>query len=373
MVNRYAQFDGSTGYITVPSDSALNLGTGDFTITVRANTTYDSTKFIMNKYGGGVGYFVRYLYQLHRMELYTGGSVGKVAYFDLPVGTNGWHHIVFVKSSSTVTAYFDGLSQTVTGSADTTNIDSVVAVTLGKFAATNFLGSIDDLRIYKAALTSEEIANIYNSGMGTEYNISQTPVSGPASFVLPFNSDFDSLGRIYDSINNLAATKTGGVSILSFPPYGSNLITNGTFNSDLSDWSYSAGISWVSGAARSYLTSIGTSEIYQETATTSISKEYQLMFTINNAIAGSSLQVYFGDDVSPVVSSFVLPSGYSSYSYNVKPLGRNNTVKFVFTYGGSGTNSASLDNVVLREINPTVSMRTRSRGFYGANKGFYRK
>jgi hypothetical protein len=32
MADNYLTFDGSTGFITVPNDAALNVGTGDFSI-----------------------------------------------------------------------------------------------------------------------------------------------------------------------------------------------------------------------------------------------------------------------------------------------------------------------------------------------------
>jgi hypothetical protein len=79
------------------------------------------------------------------------------------VPLNSWSHVVVVWDGQNVELYVNSLLKTrvVTGgigpSATTLNVGA-------ETAARQFLGSIDDLRIYDRALTSSEIAGLYAEG-----------------------------------------------------------------------------------------------------------------------------------------------------------------------------------------------------------------
>ena len=83
----------------------------------------------------------------------------------------GWHHIVGVFTSATDRAlYVDGAAD----GTDTTSVTfdpSAKLALLGAFRATsqinNFVGSIDDARLYNRALTASEIRTLYQQGAAT--------------------------------------------------------------------------------------------------------------------------------------------------------------------------------------------------------------
>ena len=49
MPNSYSSYDGSTGFVTVPSNAALNLGTGDFTICFWGKLNSGILQYILDK------------------------------------------------------------------------------------------------------------------------------------------------------------------------------------------------------------------------------------------------------------------------------------------------------------------------------------
>ena len=96
----------------------------------------------------------------------------------IDVDDGEWHHYCLVFSPSDTRLYVDGvLSDTTTSNTDTQDFRYRV---LGGHGNTTYTygqaphGDMDDVRIYKAELTSTQVSKIYNSGNGTEEeNIAQ--------------------------------------------------------------------------------------------------------------------------------------------------------------------------------------------------------
>ncbi|MGA0559287.1 LamG-like jellyroll fold domain-containing protein [Larkinella sp. VNQ87] len=80
---------------------------------------------------------------------------------------NTWHHIVMVYSGNTGRMYFDGALLSTTSNLPKTTIDDCIGGEL-KFGAQSldfpnyFYGAIDDIRIYRKALTDSEVQALYN-------------------------------------------------------------------------------------------------------------------------------------------------------------------------------------------------------------------
>ena len=88
--------------------------------------------------------------------------------FNTPTLNNVWHHIVYTKNGTSHAIYVDGsLDQTFTSNAD---ISWVQPLFIGKrwnksYDVFWFNGIIDDVRIYNRALSTEEVALLYQQGL----------------------------------------------------------------------------------------------------------------------------------------------------------------------------------------------------------------
>ncbi|MFA5167830.1 MAG: LamG domain-containing protein [Candidatus Omnitrophota bacterium] len=146
-------FDGSGDYLSVPSSTDFNFGTGDFTIDfwVRFNTLA-STYFVSRNSGSDTNSF-GILYNGTNLVFYTQGSViaGGGAW---SATVNTWYHIAAVRSGTSARLYVNGvqLGDTRTNS---TNISSSQPVVVG---ATRLVGGsilyqlngwLDEVRISK--------------------------------------------------------------------------------------------------------------------------------------------------------------------------------------------------------------------------------
>ncbi|HSI20581.1 MAG TPA: LamG domain-containing protein [Verrucomicrobiae bacterium] len=176
-------FDGSADYVSVPDNANLDFAYNqDFSVGVwikapstQANTGTTYNNIIHKWNGSGV---VGYPYTL-RIQNQTSGTAGKITAFrsddlsnnpslssTVTVNDNLWHHVAFVKSGSTLRLYVDGVangSTTDTTTGDTTNASPL---TIGARGTNYFQGSLDEVRIYSAALSGANVAALYNGGRG---------------------------------------------------------------------------------------------------------------------------------------------------------------------------------------------------------------
>lgn len=87
-----------------------------------------------------------------------------------------WHHIVVVRAGSSLNAYIDGVAVTLTarttGGAPTATISTGNPTkfgTVGGVTDAHFNGSIDEVGVWNRVLTSTEVTNLYNGGVGLPY------------------------------------------------------------------------------------------------------------------------------------------------------------------------------------------------------------
>ncbi len=90
---------------------------------------------------------------------------------------NTWYHIVVVNSGGTITLYINTVSQ---GTATLGTGKTALRANRFELALTNqssyLNGDIDLLYIWNRAITTNEIATLYNSGNGCEFGLGQTYV-----------------------------------------------------------------------------------------------------------------------------------------------------------------------------------------------------
>ena len=164
-------FDGISTYVSLgnPGNSPLNVGTSDFTIASWIKTTDGGgQRCIVSSTGSSRG--VRFgltgghpYYLIGDGTTYRESSIGSAV-----VNDGNWHHlvIVFSRTSSTATAYVDGMSSGVDSfSASIGSANSGSTKVIGAMAAGTGLinGTIDDVRIYNRALSQAEITALYGT------------------------------------------------------------------------------------------------------------------------------------------------------------------------------------------------------------------
>ena len=172
-----AVFDGASGLV-VPDNDAYNFETSDFSIGVWVKTDDTSKMMVWQESGAnGPGDNQAWLRigdnssdRLLRFatEDSGGGAILNVGEAETGGVSDGeWHYVVTVREGSTTRMYIDGdLVKEMDKSAikDVSNEqDFKIAMQEGEDGYhTFFTGQLDDMVIYNKALTSEEVAELYN-------------------------------------------------------------------------------------------------------------------------------------------------------------------------------------------------------------------
>jgi hypothetical protein len=180
-------FDGFDDYIRVPDHPTLNFGTGDFSISV-----FIYARSIVepgDQYPGSVVMDKRYTYDpgmytpgysQWQIKWWLGDNIGFMTYSyegsevhgpdDLVF--NRWYHVVAVREAGTMSVYVDGnpvVQQLLPARDVSTPMDMFIGVD-GKHLLVDagskcyFDGIIDDIRIFRRALSQDEIDRLYHQG-----------------------------------------------------------------------------------------------------------------------------------------------------------------------------------------------------------------
>ncbi|MBU1000890.1 LamG domain-containing protein, partial [Patescibacteria group bacterium] len=161
-------FDGND-YVDCGTNSSLDL-TSAMTVEAWINTTSSDT---WNQIAG------KWLDTTNGYVIYQ-GSTGQYAIVqigvdghkwqlegDITINDGNWHHIVGTYDETTLKLYVDGIlddSSTSYSGNMTTNAASV-AIGARSSSTDYFIGSIDEVRIYKRALTADEVKAQYTQGI----------------------------------------------------------------------------------------------------------------------------------------------------------------------------------------------------------------
>ncbi len=150
-IGQALSFDGSDDYISL--GSSVNLGTThSISLWVKSDATAGNRSFLR---GAAAGNFLRYTTSQYQYRE-NGSTATKAG----TLTTSIWKHVVVIREEMTVTFYEDGVSLG-TSSLTTNNNQSVDYLN----APENFFdGSLDDVRIYNRALSSDEVKALYQMG-----------------------------------------------------------------------------------------------------------------------------------------------------------------------------------------------------------------
>ncbi len=170
-----AGFTGTQG-ILVKSNGILNLGTGDFSVSVWIKTTSSTRMLVWQEAGRNQTGDNQSWLRLNdnttdrRMRFNTefpgGGSIVNIGEpGDMRDGV--WHHVVCVREGLSMRVYVDNVmvgSLTAPSVRDVTGAqDFKIAFQEGPTSFSNYyIGALDDLAIYYKALTVQEISDLFN-------------------------------------------------------------------------------------------------------------------------------------------------------------------------------------------------------------------
>lgn len=196
-------FDGSGDYISIPNDSTLQLGGGNWTIECWVNGPSQAIKVILSKRNSSSS---------HEWLIYTtaNGTIG----FASNEGTiginstvtlnNSWQHIAVVNVGTVVTMYINGVS---VGSVSATlnNSTNNIGIGAGSAGDSQFTGYISNVRIVKGSA-------LYTSNF-TPPTSTLTAVVGTSLLTCQSNRFKD------NSSNNFTLTPTGNVSVSKESPF----------------------------------------------------------------------------------------------------------------------------------------------------------
>ena len=209
-------FDGSGDYIDVTDNTSINFGQDvDFTIGAWVKTTQaaaaGSWPMIVNKeYDSAGGTRQGYALVLHNSDISSiwyfnvvvNGSF-YVASGSSDIADGQWHHIMGVRRGSTIYAYQDGVlaNTAVASSGDTSRaVDLRIGAISGTGVWDYYQGNIDELRIYRRALDTNEILHLSEWGPGS---------------IVQYKFDEGSGSSAYDSSGNAA---TGSITEAIYSP-----------------------------------------------------------------------------------------------------------------------------------------------------------
>lgn len=173
-INTAYSFDGTNDYIDLGTTRIIDTSS-DFTISswVKWTSTGYVAGSIFARDGGGAG---QNEFSLMRWPgggnneniLFNVGNSNVVTNADL-LGDGAWHHIVGVKSGSTLYIYVDG-SLDKSGAFGSTVLYSVSTKIGARGSVSNYFGgTIDEIGVWSRALSSTEITQLYNGGSGISY------------------------------------------------------------------------------------------------------------------------------------------------------------------------------------------------------------
>ena len=187
IINNASEYDG-TQHATIDSISLIPEGNENFTVSawVNSDTWDDGNERAIVKWGtSNPG-------ELMLLQYTSDGNGGiGVAFFgddhNFPtVDLSGsWHHLVIVVGFENITFWLDGVSNG-SQSTGTRAIDAAQNFSIGRFnpGSTRFFdGEIDEVGIWNRTLTSIEISDLYNNGLGLSF--------GEDAFKVILNSPID--------------------------------------------------------------------------------------------------------------------------------------------------------------------------------------
>ena len=230
-------FNGSTGYLTIPRNTAFDISTGDFTIECWFNTAIANSNFqrifsIDNTSGSNTASTVTIAFEIGSTGIVIAaysGATGYGATTATALSTNTWYHLALVRNGSTFTGYINGTSAGSSTFAGTLNYAALAAPSIGAWNNSGWSrfinGFVSNVRIVKGTA-------VYTSAF--------TPPTAPLSAITNTSLLITGTGQgmfnnstfVDQGPNALTVTATGAPVYSGLSPFGNtyagSVLLNGT-------------------------------------------------------------------------------------------------------------------------------------------------
>ena len=181
-VGQAFQFDGTTGYVSVPASSSLNVGTNQgLTIEAWIKPNQVSTLGFLAEWNNGAGGYAS-SFTINEPSVYGGGGPGSLFANIVDTGGN-WHTIssagnllstssfnhvavTYDKSSGTAALYLNGTNVASQNLGVFTPLTTYNLVLGSRPSSYYFNGLMDEMSLYSMALSADQIQAIYDAGNG---------------------------------------------------------------------------------------------------------------------------------------------------------------------------------------------------------------
>ena len=172
--NSAYSFDGINNYITVPNSTALQFGTGDFTVNYWLKTASNLQGILLSKTQNdgvqGISNYINYPSNGVVYSRYDFGEENHLWTSD-PLNNNIWHMVTNTRQGNNIKIYIDGVLKVTKTTSSIKNINNSNHLVFGANNSINgewFNGSIDNIKFYSGILTNAEILAEFNSTEGCE-------------------------------------------------------------------------------------------------------------------------------------------------------------------------------------------------------------
>jgi hypothetical protein len=162
-----ASFNGTNQFLSRASNSTLQLGGTDFTISFWANASTNGYIIGGDRASMGNGYAVRWNASGFEF-LYSDGAWNFLT--NMPAAANTWNFVTYTLTGSTMRRYLNGSlvgTETLTVPIQTLNGSTFYLATDN--STQSFGGSLANTAIWKRALTASEVTQLFNNGAGRTY------------------------------------------------------------------------------------------------------------------------------------------------------------------------------------------------------------
>ncbi len=232
-------FDGSNDYVDCGSDSSLDVGTNDFSVSAwckvstKGGSDYHDIVAKGNTLGSGDGWGICLVESNNTIFFDTNGDVARQNAIS-PSDSwefGKWYHIVGTRSNSadTLKLYLNGVLVATNASATNDDLgDASINFKIGTSeSGRETKGNISEVAIYNSALTINQVKTIYN---GREpYNHKEGVASG----------NLQAWYRMGDGVldsKHLAETDTQAISDMVTPTLGNDLFDADAYASGTGGW-----------------------------------------------------------------------------------------------------------------------------------------
>ena len=244
-INGALSFDGMDDYVDM-ADTVKSYLETDYTILawIKTNTVSSNNAIAAYRHTVDVYPLIFQLSQNNADIYFTvrdnSLNTAQAVYPDV-FTTNTWYHVAGVRKSDIVNIYVNiigGIEDTATLGAINSNNLKIGALQFGGNPPSNYFdGTIDEVRIYNRALSTEEIRNMYLPWIGNKAFApypADGVTNGDPNVVLSWSPGKDALshdvylGTYYDDVNDantLSEEYMGNYDVNSFDPCGLDLET----------------------------------------------------------------------------------------------------------------------------------------------------